>query len=173
MRNLFFAATVAVGFLVIASSANADVVNSSQSGSTSLSMDPINSFTAGPVTMAPGITWSSTDSYSVYGYTGGYGFANNGSWSGLDMMGLNTNSGSMTISFDNAVSEVGGFLNYAPDYYGQASISVYDASHSLIESTNLNFRTNGGTNQGEFFGFTEAVADISYFYFCSVIYHSF
>jgi uncharacterized membrane protein (DUF4010 family) len=79
------------------------------------------------------------------------------------MIGLNSTNATMTVAFAAPVSGVGAFLNYAPYYYGNASIAVYDAGHNLIESTALTFSTGGGSNTGEFHGFQENTANISYF----------
>lgn len=124
--------------------------------------------------IAPGITWSSTNSGnqmgSVFGYNGGYGFAGNGFWDGaFSMIGLNDSFGaygtidSMTVAFDAPVQSVGSFLNYDPDLGDTPIIAVYDSGHNLVESYGLDFRLGGDTtNAGEFFGFLEATADISY-----------
>src|SRR5579871_3747797 len=65
--------------------ANAALVTSIPGGS-GVSIPAINYFGAGPQTIAPGITWSSTNGGfqggAVYGYTAGYGFSGNGFWSG-------------------------------------------------------------------------------------------
>ena len=133
-----------------------------------------NNFGAGPETVAPGITWSSTNATSqggsVYGYTGGYGFNTNGYWdSGLHMIGVNDSfdawgvTDTMTISFSSPVYGVGAFLNYVPGGSTPTTIAVYDASNNLIESSNLTFLTNGGTDQGEFMGFFEGAPEISSF----------
>jgi PEP-CTERM motif len=68
----------------------------------------------------------------------------------------------MTFEFSSPVMGVGGFINYMP-ISTNPTISVYDSSHSLIESTTLNFLTGGGTNTGQFVGFMESSNDIKYF----------
>ena len=132
-------------------------------GGVVLPMPLINAFGAGPQNLAPGVDWSSANNGSVYGYSGSYGFADNGGWSGLTMAGTNDRGSTMMLAFSQAVSGVGAFLNYAPLYYGPATIAVYDATHTLIESTTLTFSTNGSQNQGEFHGFLENSPSISYF----------
>jgi hypothetical protein len=141
--------------------ASAAVV-SSLDGAETLTMPVLNYFGSGAQALSDNISWSSDRSYSVYGYNGGYGFSNNGMWSGLPMVGVNTSNGTMTFSFKQAVSGFGGFLNYAIGT-GQASIAAYDSAHRLIESAALNFSTGGGTNSGQFMGFKESTANISYF----------
>jgi hypothetical protein len=159
MKTLRIVAAVAA---VIASFSAHAVSVTSLSGSTTYSFAPVNLFTTGPETVAPGITWSSDTSWSVYGWTNGYGFAGNGSWYGLSMIGSNSPTATMRIDFASAVSGVGAFLNYAAGYGDPATIAVYDSSNSLIESYTLGFSTGGGTNTGEFHGFSESSANISY-----------
>jgi hypothetical protein len=143
------------------SSVQAEVITSIDSGATPLGMSTVNYFGAGPVS-ENGFTWTSTAPYSVYGYDGGYGLANNGSWNNFTHVGLNNSNGSMRFTFDNPVSQVVAFVNYAPGY-GTATISIYDASGNLIESTNLNIDTPSGNNAGETYGFKHASATIKYF----------
>lgn len=124
-------------------------------------------FGPGPYSVVPGIQWSSTLSFSNFGYSGGYGFGDNGHWIGLPMAGLNDLNGTMTFSFATPVAGVGGFLNYAVDLttggFPVSSIAVYDSGHNLIESTNLTFLTGGGDNTGFFYGFSESSPVISFF----------
>lgn len=131
-------------------------------GATVLTMPVLNYFGAGPQNLAPGVDWSSASSNSVFGYNDGYGFANNGGWYGLTMVGTNDQSSTMTLTFAQAVAGVGAFFNYSPLYYGPATIAVYDSNSHLIESTTLTFTTNGNQNQGEFHGFMENGPSISY-----------
>ncbi|WP_229211305.1 MULTISPECIES: FxDxF family PEP-CTERM protein [unclassified Duganella] len=125
-------------------------------------MPALNYFGPGPQTLAPGVDWSSANSNAVFGYNGGYGFNDNGFWSGLTMAGTNDGGSSMTLAFSQAVRGVGAFFNYVPVPFGPAVISAYDAHSNLIESTSLTFTTNGGLNQGEFHGFLESTPSISY-----------
>lgn len=159
-KQILSIAAMVLSLAVFTTNANAAAVTS-LSGS-AVTLPNVNSFTAGPVAVDSNITWSSTASWSVYGYNSGYGFANNGFWNGLTMVGLNTNDGTMTFAFDTPVSGFGGFLNWAPGY-GNASIAAYDSSLNLIESTTINFSTNGQQNSGEFHGFLESSAIISRF----------
>lgn len=143
---------------------NAAVVTSLPGG-TVLIMPITNYFGAGPKILAPGVTWSSQSSRSVFGYTNGYGFSSNGMWnSGLTMIGSNDSSSTMTLKFDNAVQGAGAFINWAPNT-GLASIAAYDSGHNLIESTNITFNTDRSNNSGEFVGFQESISNISYFTF--------
>jgi hypothetical protein len=159
MKNLRLIAAAAA--LVCSFSAHAVSVTS-LAGSTTYAFPALNLFGDGPETVASGITWSSQSSWSVFGWTNGYGFAGNGSWYGLSMIGSNDGSSTMRIDFASAVSGVGAFLNYAAGHGDAAKIAVYDSSNNLIESYTLNFATGGGTNTGEFHGFQESSAIISY-----------
>jgi len=161
-KTVLLAAAATLATLALAAPAQAAVVTSI-SGGTTYTFGTASLFTAGPQTVAPGITWTSTTTSSVYGYTSTYGLGGNGAWDGtaFSYIGLNESSGTMTVAFTNPVTSVGSFLNYAPGT-GIASISVYDASHSLIESLNLSISTPGATDGGAFFGFSESTADISY-----------
>jgi len=121
-----------------------------------------NYFGNGPKVVAPGITWSADYSYSVYGYTGNYGFSGNGDWNGLSMIGSNSGGSSMRIDFASPVTGVGAFMNYAPGFGSTPTIAVYDSNNLLLESYTLSFATGGGSNTGEFHGFLEGTSNISY-----------
>lgn len=159
IRSIAVASALAAGSLLLPLSASAGVVTSLPGG-TVVPMAPVDYWGAGPVTMAPGVTWSSTSNSSVYGWTGGYGFSGNGYWT-MTMMGTNDTESSMTVAFDHAVSGVGAFLNYVQGM--NATISAYDSNHDLIESMALTFSTGAADNSGMFYGFSESSANISYF----------
>jgi hypothetical protein len=120
---------------------------------------------SGPVTWG-NYTWTSTNFFSVFGYTGGAGFGvTNGNWDSAvgPMIGLNDSTSdygvtdTMTIAFTTPVFAVGDFFNYDADA-GESTpttIAVYDTSGNLIESDTLNFDTGGGTDSGEWLGFSE------------------
>ncbi|MCU6497494.1 PEP-CTERM sorting domain-containing protein [Rugamonas sp. A1-17] len=158
MKKITFAVLCALAGL----SAHAATVTSLPGGAV-LMMPELDYFGSGPLSLAPGVEWSSANGDAVFGYRGGYGFADNGMWEGLTMAGTNDQGSAMTLAFSQAVAGVGAFFNYSPRYYGPATIAVYDANHTLIESTTLTFMTNGGLNQGEFHGFLESAPSISYF----------
>lgn len=134
------------------------------SGGTTYTVPALNLFTAGPQNIAPGITWTADDRYSVFGWTGGYGFAGNGSWYELSMIGSNSSASAMRIDFAAPVSGVLAFLNYAPDSGAPAVISVFDSGNTLLDSYTLNFSVSG-QNAGEFHGFQLGQANISYMTF--------
>jgi hypothetical protein len=159
MKKMILAAILT---LCTAGVASATLVTSLPSG-TAVSVPTLNYFGSGPVTIAPGISVTSTNSSAVFGYNGGYGFATNGNWDSLmNMEGLNTTNGDVTFSFAAPLNGVGGFLNYAPNYGPAPTISVYDSGKNLLESATLSFNTGGGADTGRFYGFNEN-NNISYF----------
>ena len=123
-------------------------------------------FSAGPETVVPGITWTSTTGDSVFGYTGDYTYLANGLWVGGSfgpMAGLNSVTDTMTFTFSAPVSAVGGFINYGPGTALPTSIAIYDGTHTLLESFDLTFDTGGAFNSGQFLGFRRDSAEISSF----------
>lgn len=156
------------GCLAASFAANASVITS-MSGGTNITFPSVDLFTAGPV-VGSGYTYTSSNSSSVFGYTGGYGLSDNGFWSGSigSYLGLNTGNGWSRITFDNPVTSVLAFVNYAAignGYDGSAaSIAAYDASDNLIESFTLQWSTSGG-NQGFNYGFSQSSAIIKSFQF--------
>lgn len=180
MRRLYAALFVAV--LLTVARAGASVITSI-SGGTVYPFPAVNYFGAGPQTVAPGITWSSTNAFNgggaVFGFlpslpcpSNCYSFGTNGFWTGPlgPMAGLNDNTDiysvtdSMTFAFATPVAAVGGFLNYSPDFSTETTIAVYDSSHTLLEPAfNLTFLTGGGNDTGAFYGFRESTANIAYF----------
>jgi hypothetical protein len=123
--------------------------------------------TAGPEVFGPGITWTSTSNSSVFGYSGGYGFAANGFWNGLlgPMAGLVVDSGTMTFAFANPVSGVGGYINSNndPAQPEPFTIAIYGNGFELLDSADILFTTAIDPNGGQFFGFERPVSEIKYF----------
>src|SRR5262245_3737433 len=160
----------AVGMLC-AVKAHANMVTSINGG-TLLPFPAANLITGDPQTVAPGVTWSSTQSRSVYGWTDRYGFVDNDpQWVGPPMVGLNSSVGAMTFSFATPVSAVGGIINWVhfnngtiPDGIEDAIISVFDPTHTLIESFQLsNTTVTNLVTPNSFYGFSESTPNISYF----------
>jgi hypothetical protein len=147
--------------MVSVSIANANSVISLPGG-TVVPMAASNLFTAGPVTQAPGITWTGGYSNSVFGWTDSYGFGDSGYWTDTPMIGTNDQTSTMEYSFSTPINGVGGFLNYAQyggvPYTGTPTISIFDSTHALLDTYVLTF-----LNNGEFHGFQEASDSISYF----------
>ena len=155
-------ATAAALVLLTATGTAQAVPVTSLTGATTYEFAALNHMGSGPITIAPGITWTSQSAYSVYGWTHGYGFGGNGSWnSPLSMIGSNSGTDSMRIDFASPVSAVAAFMNYAPGY-GTPTMAVYNHQNSLLESYVLNFATGGGSNNGEVHGFQESIANIAY-----------
>ncbi len=159
--------TLAIGLCV--SSASAALVTS-LSGGTAVTMPVIDYpdyYTAGPVAFGPGITFTSTYDRSVFGFDRGFRFDENGRWYGLTMASVNDSSGTMTFTFDDPVTSVGGFINYGDrdsQYtYGIPTIAVYDTDGGLIEQAVLSFNTYNADNSGFFYGFLESSAMIGSF----------
>jgi hypothetical protein len=114
-------------------------------------------FTAGPVALPGGITYTSTSSSSVIG-TGGYGLNENGVAATTPIIGTNGTTNTITLTFANPVSAFGAGFSYA--VIGNAPvgtapvISAFDINGSLIASYDLEalapIRSNGAN---EFFLF--------------------
>lgn len=69
----------------------------------------------------------------------------------------------MTISFDEPVSSVLAFLNYAPYLFGTPLMAIYDAGNNLLESFVLSISTTNGTDAGADYGFSQEAANIKSF----------
>jgi PEP-CTERM motif len=169
----YLAVLVLVVSSLLAIQAGGSVVTSIPGG-TVIPMPALDYFGGGPQTFGTTniVTWSSTNDGisccqggSVFGYTSGYGFGSNGFWTGAlgPMAGVNDANvfygvtDTMTFSFANPVSAVGGFLNYYPDgITTPTTIAVYDAQGTLIESYDLTFATDGSDDSGAFYGFLES-----------------
>jgi hypothetical protein len=174
MRKLL--ASIFAVTLVLVAAAGASLVTSLPGG-TVIALPAVDYFGGGPITFGPGITWTSTNCAacnqggSVFGYTVGYSFLGNGQWTGAlgPMAGLNDSTDfygttdTMTFTFANPVNAVGGFLNYVPFSSTPTTIAVWDSNGNLIESYGLTFVTNGGNDEGAFFGFLESGPIISAF----------
>jgi len=168
-------ASLALVICLVSKPSAASVVTSQQPGWNVLAMAPVEYFGPGPQTTLGGATWTSTNATSqggsVFGYTGGYGFAGNGYWNAAmgPMAGVNDSfdawgvTDTMTFALASPVSTIGGWINYVPGGSTPTTIAVYDASMNPIESYNLTFVLGNGFNLGEWLGFQESTADISYF----------
>ncbi len=166
-----FLGVLAVGLLVHVSAHAAHIT--ALPGSTTYGFGSENYIGTGPKAVAAGIAWSASASGStfgsLYGFTGEYGFGNNGNWDGLSMIGTNGETATMRIDFASPVAGVGAFMNYSVKRDGSptfdpAVIAVYDSSNKLLESYTLAFGPFGQTvkNNGQFHGFLRGLADISY-----------
>jgi hypothetical protein len=160
-KSALISATFAAATL-IAGAANAAVINTIAGGGTAVAFPSVNQFTN--FYDANGYTFSSTNGSSVFGYTNFYGLNGNGNWNGGTgaYIGVNTSSGTMTLTFDNPVASVLAFMNYANDN-GVASIAAYDINNALLETVNLNISTPSASNGGIDIGFGVATNNIKYF----------
>jgi hypothetical protein len=156
-------------FLTGPCAANAAVATTSFSRS--IAFSAVNDFGTGPYVVAPGVTWSSTNNGeqdgAVFGYTGGYGFADNGFSYGV-VAGLNDSSDtygvvdSMTFTFADPISAVGAVLNWSPN--GKpVTIAAYDAAGDLLDSLTLAADETNLVAPNAFYGFQDGAADISSF----------
>ena len=168
--NMKFLCGVAVAASTLAAaSANAALITSP--GAPYIPFAQLEAYPATSETVAPGITWTSTNATtqggSVYGYTGGYGFGVNG-YDTENLVGLNDSSDaygvvdSMTFSFATPVDSVGGYINWVPNL-SPVTIAVYDAGGNLLDSLTVSAGDVNLVTPNSFYGFTEATADISSF----------
>jgi hypothetical protein len=139
----------------------------------------VNLNSAGPETVAPGITYTSTNlptsdsGGAVYGWSNGYNFVQsppNDVSSGIPLVGLNDSTDnygvadSITFSFASPVSVVGAVLNWSLSD-APVTIEALDSSNKVLESYTL---SSGGINTvgispNSFFGFKESTNSISAF----------
>jgi PEP-CTERM motif len=147
-------------FSATAISSQAAVVTSLPGGSALVIPAAMQIFTS-PVTVAPGVTLTSTER-SVYGWTGTYGFGSNGVWKSHSspMIGLDSGTGHFDLFFAGGISGFVAELNWSTGEGGDASIQIFDSSNNLLESLTLE---SGGLNvvAPGFYGFSRATADIA------------
>lgn len=117
----------------------------------------------GPVELVEGITWEASHD----GWIGdmAFGLRLNGHWN-WDMegyVGLNETDAYMTFTFENPVSSVGGFVNYAPlEGFGPIpTIEAFDSKGELLESFSMDVQTPDGVNEGQFMGFIRQANEIA------------
>ena len=144
---------------VLSNAANAGLITAIDSSATShIFASNFSNWTA-PVS-ENGFTWTATNS-GYYGYDFSWGLNDNGNWNNMNLIGLNSPTGSMTITFNALVSEVLAYVSYASANYPQASISIYDTNNVLLESFNLTGVLGSNTgNAGWNYGFSRSTAEI-------------
>lgn len=123
--------------------------------------------TNGPIDLGSGVTWSAWSEAWVGDMA--FGLRSNGYWNSgrMGFVGLNTHDSAMVFTFEEPVSAVGAFVNYAP-LVGQGpipTIEALDASGRIIDSLSLDIRTPNGVNDGGFLGFEHESNDIFTFRF--------
>ncbi|MBL8773534.1 MAG: PEP-CTERM sorting domain-containing protein [Phenylobacterium sp.] len=129
MRKFGFAAVAIAASLLGAAPAGAAALLTSDAGYTGPILDfgaysgQFYVFTAGPLSLPGGITYSSESPGSVLGI-GGYGLNGNGSSETTNIIGTNDPGAFVTLEFDTAVAMFGGGFNYAADGNGTP---LYDA----------------------------------------------
>lgn len=87
-------------------------------------------------------------------------FGGNGSWpvSGA-YLGLNQNSGTLTIRFDRGLNFVGGLFNYL-ESEGAGAITALDINGDILVDSGFETHSFGFTAGAEFRGFLRSTADI-------------
>jgi len=177
VKNLLKAALLIAIFAAAILPAGANVlIGPATPQADAIQIPTLNYFGPGPQAYS-NYTWTSTNATyqdgSVFGYTGGYGFAGNGSWDGLlgPMIGLNDSSAyygvtdTMTLTFNGApVYEIGDYFNYVPGSSAPTTLSVYGAGDVLLDTLNLNtVAIPDITDTGVWITFTEttAIADFT------------
>ncbi|HEY9098169.1 MAG TPA: PEP-CTERM sorting domain-containing protein [Thiobacillus sp.] len=119
---------------------------------------------SGPVTL-DGFSWSGNPQIT-YG-NAGYGLSSNGNWS-FSWIATNNGNGSITVDLGGDYDFVGGFMNYAPNSGGPATITALAADGvTVLESYDLSalapISTPGQTNGGAFRGISRTQGDIRFF----------
>jgi hypothetical protein len=155
--------TAAVMAIAFSATANAQLVLAPTGNMTnSINQGCGSQFTGGPVNLGGGVTYTSSNSFSVTCYTGTYGLNTNGYWTGsTPFSGLNTSSGWMRFTFANAVAAVGGYSNWAPGTSADVFIQTLDASNNVIDSYSIaSIITPGGVDASQFRGISHNVNDI-------------
>lgn len=160
---------------VAASTVNATPISGAGSlvGANPINLPASNLTGAGPIDIGGGVTWSSNQTNSLYGWTGGYAAGNNNIAAGdPPIIALNdaydVGSGgyaTMTLSFATPTSGFLAELFWTDNEYtnlNSASIYIYDSSMNLLEFTGLNNNGNSIGMQSGYYGFSRPTADISY-----------
>jgi hypothetical protein len=167
---------VGVTLLLVVGSAQAALVTSSFSG-TEIDFEgeaPVSNVNGpvqigGSIGMDVTVTGDPNNGLFVF-YRYDWGLLDNGDWSGASQY-VGTNAGrpgSLLFAFnDGPVSQVGAFMNHAPNQGADLIISAYDSEMNLLESYNItslaNISTPGEVDGGGFRGVTRNSFDISYF----------
>jgi hypothetical protein len=165
MKNKLFKAALAGLILsvnALTNIATAGLITTIDTGATTHVFESSANSSVGPIS-ENGFTWSASNN-GYYGYNGSWGLNDNGNWDNINQyIGLNSNLGAMTITFDSLVSEVLAFVSYAShaSVGSIASISVYNLNGDILESFDLN-SVHGATaiDQGWDYGFKRNTAEI-------------
>jgi len=128
-----------------------------------------------PLTIAPGITATSTNPDDSLIGAVSYSFVNNGTWDGTaaliavqtDVFG--SDAYGVKLFFAKPVAGVGGFFNYAYPLLGfdNVKIKAFDIGGNELESFDISDKapidTPFAVNGGAFFGFLRSTPDIAAF----------
>lgn len=175
MRKLVLAAVACCATIPSAASATVITGAGSLPGGNPIYLPDANYLGSGPVAVGGGVTWSSNQSNSVYGWTGGY-FTNTLVVAPGDppIIGLNdaydVGSGgyaTMRLTFATPTS---GFLaeifwNNGFSNANSANIAAYDSANNLLEYFPFNNNGNDIGLASGYYGFSHATADIAYINF--------
>lgn len=138
-------------------------------GANKINLPPVNQTGVGPITFG-GATWSSNISTALFGWTGGYVFANGTIAPGEPIIALNapntdTNTyADMYLRFPTLTS---GFLAEIfwtnPNQYSVSGFfGAYNSSGGLLDYFELNNNGNFNGRTSGYYGFSRATADIAY-----------
>ena len=170
-----FKSIVAAGLLALAGTATAGTLVTTNAGYTgpglnlSAFANGSYNFTFGPIAV-DSFTFTSNNGGgnsgqgSVVGQ-GSYGLAGNGSFGGDAVyIGVDSGTGYAQLLGTKAYSQIGFFMNYAPGFGTDATISTLDSSGNVIADydlvTSAPISTPGGFNAFEFRGVVDNTADI-------------
>lgn len=175
MRRMVLAALALCAIAPSAASATVITGFGSLPGGNPIYLPSANYVGSGPVAVGGGVTWSSNQSNSLYGWTGGYVTNTLVVAPGNPpIIGLNdaydVGSGgyaTMTLTFATPTS---GFLaeifwNNGFSNANSANIAAYDSAHNLLEYFQLNNNGNDIGLLSGYYGFAHAIADIAYINF--------
>jgi hypothetical protein len=168
MRTLFLATLTA---LVGPAFLSANLITSAPAGGTTTTFDSGSTCSSAASGTDAGFSISANGP-TCFPYSSTYGFANNGTWNGLPLIGDDSGSTSILINLGGLFSSVGGFVNYATNAgspYGPVDPTISAIALdgvTVLESYDLSVSdpiSTTGTNQGAFVGISRAAGDIAFF----------
>ena len=124
-------------------------------------------YTGGPIALADGVFFSSTNPRSMLGFTGTANFAGNGSWqnSAMPMSGVNATQGAMSFVFATPVSAIIAQANWASAAAAPGeppvTISIYNDADQLLETLVVTDGKVDFAKGGSFIGFIRPNAEIA------------
>lgn len=160
LKAVMATAAFALSMGMAASPAAAAALLTSDAGYTGPTLDlsgfdAYYTFTAGPVSLPGGITFTSQTANSVIG-NGGYGLSGNGTSQFVNIIGTNDETSFITLTFDTPVAMFGAGFNYAPSDGNAPTIRAFDENDNLIAEYDLAalapISTPGGLDEYRFRG---------------------